>query len=54
MSWENYGRKGWEIDHVRPCASFDLTRHEEVLACFHYTNLRPLWSVDNKRKGRRS
>jgi hypothetical protein len=25
MSWENYGRKGWHIDHIRPLSSFDLT-----------------------------
>ena len=54
MSWENYGRNGWEIDHIRPCASFDLTRHADVLSCFHYTNLRPLWRDDNRSKGRRS
>ena len=23
MSWENYGVKGWHIDHIKPCASFD-------------------------------
>lgn len=53
MSWENYGHgKGcWHVDHIRPCASFDLTRPEEQRACFHYTNLQPLWSEDNIRKG---
>ncbi len=53
MSWANYGRKGWEIDHIKPCASFDLTQHDQVLRCFHYTNLRPLWRGDNQRKGNR-
>lgn len=53
MSWSNYGRKGWEIDHIKPCASFDLTQHDQVLLCFHYTNLRPLWRADNLRKGNR-
>ena len=24
MSWENYGKGGWHIDHIKPCASFDL------------------------------
>lgn len=51
MTWENYGLNGWHIDHKRPCASFDLTKEEEVLACFHYTNLQPLWALDNIRKG---
>jgi hypothetical protein len=53
MSWSNYGRIGWEIDHIKPCASFDLTQHEQVRACFHYTNLRPLWRADNLRKSRK-
>ena len=50
MSWGNYGRKGWSIDHIKPCASFDLTKPEEQRACFHYTNLQPLWEPDNVRK----
>jgi hypothetical protein len=53
MSWANYGRKGWEIDHIKPCASFDLTQHDQVLLCFHYTNLRPLWRLDNLRRPRK-
>ena len=51
MTWENYGRHGWHIDHIRPCASFDLTDPEQQRQCFHYTNLQPLWAVDNIRKG---
>lgn len=53
MSWGNYGRKGWEIDHIRPCASFDLTQHDQVLACFHFRNLRPLWRTENNRRARK-
>jgi hypothetical protein len=50
MSWKNYGITGWHIDHIRPCASFDLTKPEEQAACFHYTNLQPLWAKDNQKK----
>jgi hypothetical protein len=50
MSWENYTRKGWHIDHIRPCASFDLSDPSEQKACFHWTNLQPLWSEDNLSK----
>jgi len=51
MSWDNYGRDGWHIDHIRPCAGFDLTDPEQQQQCFHYTNLQPLWAADNIRKG---
>jgi hypothetical protein len=49
MSWDNQGK--WHIDHIRPCASFDLTDPEQQRQCFHYTNLQPLWARDNMRKG---
>lgn len=47
MTWQNYGKNGWHIDHKRPCASFDLTDPEQQKQCFHYTNLQPLWWWDN-------
>ena len=50
MAWENYGIDGWHIDHIRPCASFDLTDPEQQKQCFHYTNLQPLWAADNLAK----
>lgn len=49
MTWENHGT--WHIDHKQPCASFDLSDRDQKRACFHYTNLQPLWAVDNIRKG---
>jgi hypothetical protein len=47
MNWNNYGRKGWHIDHIRPCSNFDLSNLEQQKQCFHYTNLQPLWWKDN-------
>jgi hypothetical protein len=49
MSWSNYG--DWHIDHIRPCASFDLTNDAQVRQCFCYTNLQPLWAKENLAKG---
>lgn len=51
MTWDNYGGKiGWQIDHIRPCATFDLTKEEDQKECFNYKNLRPLWGIDNWKK----
>lgn len=50
MHWNNYGTKGWEIDHIIPCSLFDLTKEAEQQKCFCYTNLQPLWKVDNIKK----
>lgn len=53
MSWDNYGKGGWEIDHIIPCCEFDMTEPSQQLACFNYRNLQPLWAGDNRSKGRR-
>lgn len=50
MSWDNYGTY-WHIDHIRPCASFDLTDPEQQKECFDFTNLQPLPAIDNMKKG---
>jgi len=46
MSWDNYGSY-WQIDHIRPCASFDLTDPIQFKQACHYTNLQPLWWFEN-------
>lgn len=53
MTWENYGRQGWHIDHIIPCASFDLSRPDHQKKCFHFSNLRPAWNRYNEGKGSR-
>jgi hypothetical protein len=44
MNWENYGII-WEIDHIKPCFTFDLSKKEEQEQCFHYSNMRPLFKT---------
>lgn len=47
MTWESYGVFGWHIDHIVPCAAFDLTIEEHRYLCFDKENLRPLWHDEN-------
>jgi 5-methylcytosine-specific restriction endonuclease McrA len=57
MSWGNYGRKGWHIDHIRPLSSFKFFDGKgriigrEVKKAMKLSNLQPLWYADNIRKG---
>lgn len=50
MTWKNHGLV-WHIDHIKPCAKFDLTDSEQQRACFHYTNLQALPVLENLKKG---
>ena len=52
MSWKNYG-KAWHIDHIIPCAKFDLTDPRQQLICFNYLNLRPCFAQENIQKGKK-
>ena len=53
MTRENNGcgEVCWHVDHIKPCAAFDLSDPEQQKICFHYTNLQPLWQKDNLSKG---
>lgn len=55
MSWENYGNGHgkWNIDHILPVSSFDLSTLDSQKKAFHFTNCRPMWAIDNIKKGNR-
>lgn len=53
MTWSNYGRLGWHIDHIKPLALFDLTDLDQLKQACHYTNLQPMWAEENWTKGKK-
>jgi hypothetical protein len=50
MTWKNYGLV-WHVDHRKPLSSFDLTEERNQKAAAHFTNLQPLFALDNLKKG---
>lgn len=50
MTWDNYGKNGWHIDHVLPKRFFELNKEDEVIKFWSLPNLRPLRASDNIRK----
>ena len=53
MTWDNWSKDGWHIDHIKPLASFDLTDEKQLRKACHYTNLQPMWAKENLKKGAR-
>jgi hypothetical protein len=51
MSWENHHLDGWHIDHIIPLSS--AKNEEDINELCHFTNLQPLWSVENYKKGKK-
>jgi len=47
MKWDKVLNGEIHCDHIKPCASFDLSKPDEQRKCFNYTNLQPLWAKDN-------
>ena len=48
MTWENHG--DWHMDHIVPCAHFDLKDPEQQKKCFIASNIQPLWKADHMKK----
>ena len=51
MTWDNWGRAGWHLDHIIPLSSFNLSNRKDFLVAVNYKNIQPLWSLDNIKKG---
>ena len=49
MTFDNHGSY-WDIDHIIPCSTFDLTKKEDILKCFHWSNMAPLEHIKNLSK----
>ena len=45
MCWENHGLFGWHIDHIIPLSS--AKSDDELKKLCHYSNLQPLWAIEN-------
>jgi len=46
MTWDNYGE--WHVDHIIPISM--AATEEQLYKLSHYTNLQPLWGVENLAK----
>lgn len=55
MTWQNHGRFGWHIDHIRPLASFTYETPDDLgfKEAWKISNLQPLWAPDNLAKGKK-
>lgn len=51
MSWDNWG-KIWQIDHIRPLGSFDLSDPAQLAEACNHANLQPLLLDDHRSKTR--
>jgi hypothetical protein len=54
MSWDNHGKFGWHIDHIKPVSSFNLINEDKQKKCFNYKNMQPLWWNENLSKGNKN
>ena len=52
MSWENYGRKGWHIEHIIPMKAFNFISKDDIdfKRCWALKNIQPIWAKENHRK----
>lgn len=49
MTWDNFGE--WHVDHIKPVSKFDKNESPSIVNAL--SNLQPLWSNENLKKGTR-
>lgn len=52
MTWQNYGRGGWEIDHIIPLSAHNYETPDDIdfKKAWALSNLQPLWMPQNRTK----
>lgn len=55
MTWGNYGRGGWHVDHRIPLSAFNYETPDDIdfKRAWALDNLQPMWEFDNLSKGSR-
>ena len=48
MTWDNYGK--WHVDHIKPLSLFNMLDESQFKQAVHYSNLQPLWALENIKK----
>jgi hypothetical protein len=49
ISWKNQGTY-WDVEHIKPCASYNLLNEDEIKLCYNWKNLRPCEKIENYKK----
>ena len=50
MALQNFGSV-WGLDHIVPVELFDLSNDDDLLLCYNYNNIIPMFNSDNLMKG---
>lgn len=55
MTWGNYGKSGWEVDHIIPLAAHNYQTVDDIdfKRAWTLSNLQPLWGPENRQKNAR-
>ncbi len=51
MTWENWSKTGWHLDHVIPLEKLDPENEDDFKKSCHYNNFQPMWASNNCSKG---